>query len=96
VVARVFALVADKAYDSQALRDILRWLGIDPHIPRRRQSSRGLGKTRWPVERTIAWLHQFRRLRTRWDRRVDFHQSFLTLAASIICYRLLKRSTFCP
>ncbi|MEI2723993.1 MAG: transposase [Verrucomicrobiota bacterium] len=26
---------------------------------------------RWPVERTLAWLHQFRRLRTRYDRRDD-------------------------
>lgn len=25
----------------------------------------GLGKVRWVVERTFAWLHQFKRLRTR-------------------------------
>ncbi|MEW2426304.1 transposase, partial [Streptomyces nigra] len=27
----------------------------------------GLGKTRWVVERTFAWLHQFKRLRIRYD-----------------------------
>lgn len=37
------ALVADKAYDSQDLRTLLRWLGIHPDIPRRGDSSRGLG-----------------------------------------------------
>lgn len=89
-------LVADKAYDSQPLRAVLRWLGIEPRIPRRGQPSRGLGADRWPVERTIAWLHQFRRLRIRWDRRADFHQAFLTLAATVICYRVLRRAGFCP
>ena len=33
----------------------------------------GLGKTRWGVERTLAWLHRLRRLRTRYDRRRDIH-----------------------
>jgi hypothetical protein len=32
------------------------------------------------VERTLAWLHQYRRLRIRWERRADIHQSFLKLA----------------
>lgn len=86
------ALLADKAYDSGPLRDLLRWLGIEPFIPHRGDSSRGLGRRRWPVERTIAWLHQFRRLRIRWDRRADFHQAFVTLAASIICYRILQQT----
>jgi transposase len=26
-----------------------------------------LGKTRWVVERGLSWLHQFRRLRVRWE-----------------------------
>ncbi len=60
-------LVADKAYDAKDFRALLKWLGIHPIIPHRGDSSRGLGKVRWPVERTIAWLHQFRRLRIRWD-----------------------------
>src|SRR5881397_1733274 len=31
----------------------------------------GLGKKRWVVERTIAWLHLYRRLRIRYERRDD-------------------------
>ena len=81
------AVVADKAFDDQALRDILRWLGIQPVLPKRGENDHGLGVWRWFVERTISWLHQFRRLRTRWDRKPQIHQAFLSLAASIICYR---------
>lgn len=83
-------LIADKAYDSQPLRDTLRWLGIEPKIPRRRQSSAGLGKLRWVVERTLAWLHQLRRLRTRYDRRDDVHQAFMNLGCAMICWKQLK------
>ena len=69
------------------LRAILRWLRIQPVIPKRGTEEHGLGACRWFVERTISWLHQFRRLRIRWDRRPEIHQAFLTLAAGIICYR---------
>ncbi len=37
----------------------------------------GLGTFRWVVERTISWLHGFRRLRIRWERRDDIHEAFL-------------------
>ena len=54
--------------------------------PRRRSTTRsGLGETRWPVERTLAWVHQNRRLRIRYERRPDIHQAFLTLACIKIC-----------
>jgi transposase len=49
----------------------------------------GLGKTRWVVERTLSWLHQFRRLRIRYERRADIHQAFLTLGCALICHRSL-------
>lgn len=29
----------------------------------------GLGSQRWVVERTLSWLHQYRRLRVRYERR---------------------------
>jgi hypothetical protein len=43
-------------------------------------------------EQTIALLHWFRRLRTRWEIRDDIHEAFLTLACAIICWRRLHRS----
>jgi transposase len=42
------------------------------------------------VERTIAWLHQFRRLRVRHERRADIHQAFLSLGCILICHRTLN------
>ncbi|ANW22293.1 transposase (plasmid) [Streptomyces clavuligerus] len=50
----------------------------------------GLGKVRWVVERAFAWLHQFKRLRIRYERRADLHQGLLELAYSIICLRRLR------
>ena len=59
-------LYADRGYDSDATRCILAWLGIEPHLARRRTAhGSGLGKVRWVVERTVSWLKGLRRLRIR-------------------------------
>jgi transposase len=56
------------------LRDLLRQRGITPRIARRGQESReSLGRWRWVVERTSAWLHRYRRLRIRYERRAELH-----------------------
>ncbi|EHK89325.1 transposase, IS4 [Saccharomonospora azurea SZMC 14600] len=48
----------------------LRAKGIIPRIARKNtEHGSGLGKVRWVVERTFAWLHQFKRLRTRYEQR---------------------------
>jgi transposase len=58
-----------------------------PRIARRGiESPTKLGRFRWVVERSLAWLHNFRRLMVRYDRRADIHQAFLTLAAILICW----------
>jgi transposase len=49
-------------------------------------------RVRWVVERAFAWLHQFKRLRTRFESRVDLHQGLLDLACSLICLRRLRTS----
>ena len=46
---------------------------------RRTTHGSGLGRWRWVVERTFAWLSQFRRLRVRYDKRADIHEAFLSL-----------------
>jgi transposase len=52
---------ADRGYDSERHRRALRNRGIEPVIARRRtEHASGLGKHRWVVERTHAWLHHFR------------------------------------
>lgn len=47
---------------------------------------------RWPVERTNAWLHNWRRVSTRWERRPELYLALLQLACSMIISRLLERS----
>jgi transposase len=83
-------LYADRGYDSEATRGLLRWLGIEPHIAKRRTPhGSGLGRVRWVVERTISWLKGLRRLRVRYDRLKVIQDAWTTLAASVICFRIL-------
>jgi transposase len=89
------SVYADRAYDSQRHRAQLRNLGIKPFLAKRNtEHGSGLGVYRWVVERTHGWLHQFRRLRVRYERRDDIHQAFLTLGCILICGNYLKNS-FC-
>ena len=65
--------------------------GIRPFLAERnKQHGSGLGKWRWVVERTFAWLNQFRRLRIRYERRVDIHEAFLLLGCALICWNLFR------
>ena len=83
-------VVADKAYHSRQRVVSLGIRGIRALLPKRGEPDiKGLGRIRWVVERTLSWLHQFRRLRIRWERRSDIHQALLTLAAAIVCLRKL-------
>jgi len=84
---------ADRGYDSNPLRTELLSRGIKSEIARRRTPhGSGLGKTRWVVERTIAWLHWFRRLRIRYERLPSIHEAFLKIGCSLICWRKLQQS----
>jgi len=86
-------LFADRAYDSHAHRLALWARGIAPAIARRNtEHGSGLGRYRWVVERTLSWLHQFRRLRVRYERRADIHEAFLALGCTLICHNFLTRS----
>ena len=86
-------LFADPGYDLDKYRRPLWKRGIKPVIARRgAPHGSGLGQTRWVVERTFAWLHQFKRLRIRYEHRADLHQGLLELACSIICLRRLRKA----
>jgi transposase len=87
------SLIADRGYDSDRHREQLRQLGIEPIIARRQtEHGSGLGRLRWVVERTFAWLHNFKRLLIRYDRRAEIHQAFLALGCCLVCYRRLQSS----
>src|ERR1700674_4798857 len=81
----------DRGYDSQPHRDQLARRGIASQLAKRgRPHGSGLGRTRWVVERTLAWLHRFRRLNMRYERRPCVHEAFLTLACALVCWNYLK------
>ena len=94
-------LVADKGYDSQAFREWLRCRGIRPCIPRRRSKRARRGRPadltgyreRWKVERTFAWIGNYRRLLIRWERLLTVYQGFFAFAVMLVCTnRLVQQS----
>jgi transposase len=87
-------LHADKGYDIPELRTWLRARGIVPRIARRGiESTQRLGRHRWKVERSIAWLTGYRRLSPRYERNATHYCAFLTLAATLTCYKRLAKLT---
>lgn len=85
----------DRGYDSEPHRKALRAKGIKPVLAKRRTPhGSGLGVHRWVVERTLAWLHQFKRLRVRFERRADIHEAFLSLGCILICWRFHQKPFF--
>ncbi len=87
---RPVKLHADKAYDIPRCRRFLHRRRIKVRIARKGiESSQHLGRHRWVVERTLAWLARYRRLAIRYERRVEIHQAFLTLGCALICFNHL-------
>ncbi|MFI5615208.1 IS5 family transposase [Amycolatopsis sp. NPDC051903] len=83
-------LHADKAYDQADLRKWVRGRGIKVRIARKGiESRKKLGKHRWVIERSIAWLFGYHRLAIRYDRYANHFCAFLTLAATLTCYKKL-------
>lgn len=87
-------LIGDKAYDSDGLDATLAARGIEMIAPNRRgrrktQDGRPLRRyrRRWKVERLMAWLHNFRRLVSRYEVKLQNYVGFVHLG----CIRILLR-----
>lgn len=93
-------LVADRGYDSRGFRQALRRRGIAMCIPPKRRPTTWKAKRgrpvvackedyrlRYTVERSFAWLGNFRRRLIRWERIFRVYQSFLSVAVLLICLR---------
>lgn len=88
-------LHTDKGYAAAANRQLLRRRGIIPRIARRGiDSAEKLGRYRWVVERTFAWLNRFRRLKIRYERRADIYLAFLHLGCALVCWNSMV-NLFC-
>ena len=44
------------------------------------------------ADQAFALLHQFTRLATRWNRRLELHDAFVSLPCNLICWRRLKKA----
>jgi transposase len=89
--SRPDCILGDRAYDAEVIRHGLRTRHMLPLLAMRRaKHGSGLGQWRWVVERTFAWLNQFRRLRVRYDKRADIHEAFLSLGCPLICWQFLR------
>ena len=88
-------LIYDRAADNDALRARLKRRGIELICPNRSnkrvktQDGRALRRyrRRWKIERTIAWLQNFRRLVVRYERHTKMFRAFLHVACLIITLR---------
>lgn len=84
-------LRADKAYDSAEHRTWLRQRAITPRIARRGvDTGERLGRYRWKIERTLAWLTEYRRLTLRYEVHAHYFGAFLALAAALVCFKKLS------
>ena len=92
VVARIRTVFADKGYDAEANRALCRTFGAEPHIHKRgRPHGSGLGRRRWPVERSNAWMLENKRLALRYDRLGFIVQSLLQTACIFLVAARLAR-----
>jgi transposase len=81
-------LVGDKAYDSDSLDRTLReeygieMIALNRRNRNRSQDGRMLRRYHrdWKVERLFAWMHNFRRLVTRWEYHIENFLGFVHLA----------------
>jgi transposase len=88
---RTDRVLADRGYDHDKYRRALRKRGVKPVIARRGvEHGSHLGRERWVVERTFAWLHNLRRLRTRYERSGELHLAFMLLGCAVVCQRVLS------
>lgn len=85
-------LHGDKGYDYHHLRRWLRDRRITPRSARKgTDSSQRLGRHRWTIERTRAWLAGCRRLHRRYERKASHFLAFTSIACTLICYRRLTK-----
>lgn len=82
VSVKGLALYADKIYDSEHCRDVIRRFGLVNSISRKKHNTTpGDNRKRIVVEHTFSWLDKFRRIILRYDAKVSHLRSFHYLAA---------------
>lgn len=84
-------VVADKAYDAMALRELIEAIPAKAVIPPRANRrepirwSKAIYRHRNLVERFFCRIKHFRRIATRYDKLVERFASFISLVGAIVC-----------
>jgi transposase len=92
VMVRISKVLADKGYDAERHRQLCRTFAAKPFIHKRaRPHGSGLGKRRWPVERSNAWVLENKRLALRYDRCGFIIQSLLQAGCIFLVAAKLAR-----
>jgi len=91
-------LCLDKAYNSKPIENEIIRRGYVPHIPYKRKRGQRkeeiayqhkhqtIRNKRWVVERTNSWHNRFRKLFTRYEKKVENYLGLVQLSCSIIIY----------
>lgn len=82
-------LCLDKGYEAEWLESYLKNNGYEPHIQSRKEESEAIRNSnfkahRWVVERTHSWMNRFRRIHTRWEKKVENYEAMLHFVACAI------------
>lgn len=93
-------ICADKAYDSEPLRNQLRQHNFTPHIRYRAFSTQPppplephrYPARRWVVERTLSWQNDFRSLRVRWAKKSSNWLALIYFASALILWRMCSHA----
>jgi transposase len=92
-------LYLDRAYQSKPVEQEIIKRGYVPHIPYKRKRGQMIKKAKqkrysscakdkqWVVERTNSWHNRFRKLFTRYEKKVENYLGLVYLSCSIIIYR---------
>lgn len=62
---------------------------LAPYGKSKHEHGSGLGRTRYVIERTLAWFSNYRRLKLCYERTAEHFQAFHELAAALICFNKL-------
>ena len=84
-------LCMDKGYEAEWLGSYLKSRRYEPHIQSRKDESEAIKNTdfkahRWVVERTHSWMNRYRRILTRWEKKVENDEAMLYFVCGIIVW----------
>ena len=86
-------LCLDKGYDYDEVRELAEEFGYTAHIRARGEEAQMIKRSirfkarRWVVERTHSWMNRFRRVLTRWEKKVENYVGLLHLVCAWITFR---------